>query len=309
MASIIERDVLRGNLLDRLDSMEERIRILEATHPGLAGSAAGKLAYYGESDGDLVLPGGGADIVLEGQPLAFGRVVSLFSLFPGLRGLWTMADYDTSGNAEDRTNYDLLLTRNGGGQYDYDGLAPLYNLGGATYFTRADEAALSITGTEAHIDTGMRGITLGGWVRCSDTANQQYLQAKWGAAGSQSYLLVLRGDVAGDPVDFFISDDGTNSDSVRSSNTYSGGWTFILGRFCDNDSGQELALFVNGIKTVDTTARASIDNNGSSFSMGGGAGGGNTLTGYLGLQVLCASALSDDMIGAAYQQSRALYGV
>lgn len=56
MPSIIERDALVGNLLERLDQLEERVRILEATHPGLAGEAAGKLAYYREADGGQYAP-------------------------------------------------------------------------------------------------------------------------------------------------------------------------------------------------------------------------------------------------------------
>jgi len=55
-ASIIERDALVGNLLDRVDELERRIRYMEDTHPGVGGEAAGKLAYYRE-DGSLHLPG------------------------------------------------------------------------------------------------------------------------------------------------------------------------------------------------------------------------------------------------------------
>lgn len=57
MASIVDRDALVDNLLDRIDRMEERIRILEATHPGIAGEEADKLAYYRADDGSLHAPG------------------------------------------------------------------------------------------------------------------------------------------------------------------------------------------------------------------------------------------------------------
>lgn len=54
--SLVERDNLVGNLLDRIDELERRIRYMEDTHPGIGGEAAGKLAYYRE-DGSLHMPG------------------------------------------------------------------------------------------------------------------------------------------------------------------------------------------------------------------------------------------------------------
>ncbi len=56
MTSIIERDALVGNLLDKVDELERRIRYMEDTHPGVGGEAAGKLAYYRE-DGSMHMPG------------------------------------------------------------------------------------------------------------------------------------------------------------------------------------------------------------------------------------------------------------
>jgi hypothetical protein len=55
--SLIERDALVGNLLDRLDELERRIRYMEDTHPGVGGEAADKLAYYRETDGSMHAPG------------------------------------------------------------------------------------------------------------------------------------------------------------------------------------------------------------------------------------------------------------
>lgn len=241
---------------------------------------------------------------------AFRHVVSAFRNLPAQRGLWVATDYDTSGNWEDQTNYDLLLTRTNAYFY-YAGLVPYASFNGSTtYFSRADEAALSITGAEPFIHDTMDGLTLGAWVYSTDTTNQQGIIAKWGAAGSRSYSLSLRGDVASDPAYFSISDDGTNSDTVSSgSNGYtSGAWYFVVGRFNDTDTGEELAIFVNGVKATDTTTRASIDDNGSTFYVGS-VNAGSILTGRISIAFLCAAAVPDDQIGALFQQSRALYGV
>jgi hypothetical protein len=63
MASVVERDALVGNLLDRVDELERRLRYLEDTQPGIGGEAADKLAYY-RADGSLHAP---ADVCPDGE--------------------------------------------------------------------------------------------------------------------------------------------------------------------------------------------------------------------------------------------------
>jgi hypothetical protein len=239
---------------------------------------------------------------------AFRHAVSAFSNLTGLRGLWTMAAYDGSGNAEDHTNGDLQLTRNGDPTYGYDGLVPYVALDGTgDYFNRADEAATSITTTDGY--SSAPGLTLGAWIYGSDPDSSQMVLAKITNAPSYSYYLAYRGDVAVDPMEFLISDDGTNTDVVRSSAYASTNWHFVVARFCDADTGAELAIFVDGQKNTASTARASIFDGAQQFCLGGYEGGNDLFNGRISLAFLCAAALPDDMIGALFQQSRALYGV
>ena len=241
---------------------------------------------------------------------AFRHVVSLFSFLPALRGLWTANHHATNGDWEDWTKYDLLLTAVHAPPFNYGNLEPYFGFDGTNdYFTRADDAATSITGTEAHIANAIKGLTLGQWFFTSDLTTSQYIMAKLGAAGNYSYGLTFQGAVAGDPMNMLISDDGTNVDDVASSNAVSLNWNFTVGRFNDNDAGEELAIFLNGVKTTDTTARASIFDGNGAFTVGSAQGGLSPLVGGISIAFLCACALSDDMIGALFQQSRALYGV
>jgi len=242
---------------------------------------------------------------------AFRHSVSAFRTLPGLRGLWVATEFDTSGNWEDQSRYDLTLTLNGNPTFNYDGLIPYAAFDGTgDYFSRSDEAATSITGTESHIDSSVRGLTLGGWFYTTDTTASQMAITKWAGGGNYSYFLALRGDVAGDPVMLRISDDGTTTATLASSNGYSSAtWHFIVGRFNDNDTGEELAIFLDAVKTTVTTAMASIDDNASDFEIGASSSGSDLLTGRVSIAFLCSAAIPDDMIGALFQQSRALYGV
>jgi len=107
-----------------------------------------------------------------------------------------------------------------------------------------------------------------------------------------------------------MSDDGTNSDSVDSSNiAMAYRWHLAIGRFNDDDTGEELSVFLDGVKTTAATARASIFDGTAAFEVGSGQAGGSKLTGHISIGFLCAAALPDDIIGALFQQSRALYGV
>jgi len=236
---------------------------------------------------------------------AFRHAVSAFSGLPGLRGLWTMADYDVNGNAEDQTNYDLLLTRNGDPYYNYLGLFPYVDFDGTgDYLARADEAALDITGTEAHLYDDLKGLTMGGWFwfRDDTPAAIEYFMSKMGAAGNYSYRLYHAVDGS---IRFGISDDGTNFDSVTGGTT--NGWTFAVGRF---DPSTEVAVWVNNVKAINVVAiGASIFSGNGPFQISGLNGGGGLMDGRASIAFLCSAMLPDDMIGALFQQSRALYGV
>lgn len=108
-----------------------------------------------------------------------------------------------------------------------------------------------------------------------------------------------------------ISDDGSAETTVSSTATAGATqWYFLVGRF---KPSTEMAVWVNAVKATNTTSiPASIDDNASDFNLGiidDGTGSGGVLTGRASVCFLAASALPDDMIGALFQQSRALYGV
>ena len=242
---------------------------------------------------------------------AFRHVVSTFMFLPALRGLWTANHQAASGNWYDWTKNNLELTVNGSPEQSYDDLKSYIIFDGTTdYYNRASEAAISITGAETHIHAAVRGLTLGAWIYSTSSTTSQYIMAKWLAAAQLSYLLSLRGDLAGDPVQFHISDDGANSDNVTGAGYTASRWHFVVGRFNVNDTNEELAVWRDNVKTTAATARTAIHGGTADLYFGKYEGGASDfLAGRKSIAFLCAAALSDDMIGALFQQSRALYGV
>lgn len=240
---------------------------------------------------------------------AWRTACSMFQALPGLRGFWPMGVVAGGGEARDQSGLNRILSYNGNPVYDYDGLIPFIRFDGTgDYLSRTDEAENSITGTESYI--GTPGLTLGGWFRPEDDATAQSLISKWGGVGNYSYSLSLQGGVAGDPVYFTMSDDGTNTSSVASTTGYSAStWQFVAGRFNDSNTGEELAVWLNDEMTTAATARASIFDGNGDFNISGQNSGSNLYTGRASMCFLCACALDDATVWAIYQLTRALFRV
>ena len=227
----------------------------------------------------------------------------------GLRGCWPMDAFDSSGDAQDCSGHGHHLGYNGNPVYSYDGLAPYIALDGTgDYLDRGDEADFDILGTESYVS--VPGLTMGGWFYPEDDTTDQHLIGKWNGVGNYSYVLRLRGDVASDPARFYISDDGTNTDSVSITGIVVDTWYFIAGRYNDADAGEELKVWLNADNETAATARNSIFNSNADFTVGAVSGGGSGLyTGRASHCWLCAAALSDECIHAIFQQQRSLFGV
>ncbi len=242
---------------------------------------------------------------------AWAAAFPIFMSLTGLRGFWPFSATNVGGDAMDQSIHGNYLTAAGDVYHAYDGLAPyVYYDGTGDYHYRADNAGLSITGTETYIKAGQRGLTTGGWFYPEDVATAQALISKWGASGNYSYILSFDGTVAGDPPEFTITDDGTNIDTVRSTvGLTASQWCFIAGRYNDADSGEELAIWKDSTKTTDTTARASIKDGNGPFNIASASSGSSLYTGRVSMAFICAAALSDDTIEKIYKRTKALFGV
>lgn len=236
---------------------------------------------------------------------------SMIQGLTALRGFWPMSAFDSSGNAIDLSGQNRTLTYNGNPVYHYESLSPYIAFDGTgDYLSRLDEAGLDITGTETYVVAAQRGLTLGGWFYPQNIAAAQALISKLVTAGNYSYELSLRGDVANDPAQFNMSDDGVNTSNVQSSVAYTANtWQFIAGRFCDAKTNEELAVWINDTQTTAVTGRPSIFAGANDFAVGGKAGGTVLYTGRASLVFLCASALADATVWSIFQHTRSLFGV
>lgn len=219
--------------------------------------------------------------------------ISPFLALPELRGFWPMSSVNESGNPQDISGQGRTLTNNAAAvRAVYNSLVPYVALNGTTqYLNRANEAGLAITGA----------VTLGGWFWFSDSS-ASIIYSKSSGGGTYEYSLERNS-----ASNFIVSANGTATFVVTGSNPAVGAWSFITGRYTPST---EIALFVNNVKTTNTTSiPASLFNSTSALGIGAHGGGGFPLNGRVSACFLCAAAVSDTLIGAMFQSTRALFGV
>jgi len=237
-------------------------------------------------------------------------ILSAFQAIPGLRGLWWSGQFD---NAGDCPNLQAVPTAHwmeqaGDPTFNYEDLTPYWRLDGTgDYFYRTDHADFDILGTESYIHTDARGLTLGGWFRATSwPAQWGGLLGKYNSATNDRSYLLLHNNVP--TLSFNISNDGTNYLSLVST----GGlpavdtWFWMVGRFIPST---EQALWVNDHKDAGTTGiYASLRNSAQNLLIGSYNAGTYPFTGDWSLCFVCATALSDSIIGLLWNWSKRLYG-
>jgi len=255
-----------------------------------------------------------ADLQRRYEPnFAWKSAVSQYLALPGLRAFWPMSavDYSAANRALDVAGGGYHLTANNAPTFGHENLIPYVEFDSASsqYLSRADGGAgnwADITGGETYIESGKRGVTLGGWFKLGDLTSGSGLMSKWdGTTAGSSYLLFFRGDLANDPM-YMYGSDGAISDSVGMYFSATAiNWWFIAGRY--ERSSQKLAIFVNDDSVSKATSLGNLNDSTIDFRIG--SMGSWFFKGKASMCFLCAASLSDTQIWSLFQQSRAMFNV
>lgn len=237
---------------------------------------------------------------------AWGNAVAMLRFLPHLRSLYPFATVSSANVVNDFSGLAQNMNPTGVPVVSWATLAPYATFNGATAYTTADTAENSITGLEAHVSAGQRGLALGCWVNMGSVAANQAIFTKWlQGTNNRSYRLWIN---AAGAYEWAVSVDGIAGVVIASTvapvlNT----WTFLAANFLPSTS---LNIWVNKTKTTNVAAiPASVFNSTALLAISGQNAGLNLMTGNVALPFLCASRLSDTHIFAIYEQTRALFGV
>jgi hypothetical protein len=226
---------------------------------------------------------------------SMGDIIGSYLALPQLRGFWPMSSVDETLKVLDISGQGRILSFNAGYAYSlYNNIVPYVFLDGISqYLFRASEAGTSITGA----------LTFGTWVFFAANTAINFF-GKLGAAGQYGYT----NSYSGGFLNAFVSSNGTLGPSVTSSiasplNTFH----FVATRYTPST---ELAIFVDGVKTVNTTAiPAAIFASNAQFQVGASTANAQFLNGAMALPFLCAYAVPDAVIKRIYNLSRTMFGV
>jgi len=216
----------------------------------------------------------------------------LFVRLPGLLAYWPTGIRSATAFLIEHSGNGLDLTQVGTNETGYDGNSYTH-LGNGTNYYKSTHPQFAVDGLETFIDSSIRGLTLGGWFFIDTSPGSGAgLISKLGVVTQYAYALVWR---ATDQPQFNISGTGSNLINVSGSATSLAGWHFIVGRFIP---GTEVAVFVDGVKSVNTTAvPASIFTSSQDFELGRWQADNNRIIHGRARDVfVCQAALSDALI-------------
>ena len=245
--------------------------------------------------------------------LAWKTACSAMRMLPGLRGFWPMSSFNENGDAYDLSGQGRTLTYNGNPTYNYSSLIHYIDLDGTgDYLSRTDEAGLDILGTESYVAGAAQGLTLGGWFYFKVfPAFPTCLGKHDGVGGNQRSYVIWIDTGAGNVPVMVVSSNGTAVGQVTVLHTTGlvvDTWYFIVGRFVPSTS---LTIFLDGSGVSNAAGiPASIFNSTTAFMIGArSVPPASFLNGQASLCFLCAAALSDSIISALFQQTRAIFNV
>lgn len=227
-----------------------------------------------------------------------GEVMGLYLSLFELHGFWPFSSVDENSNAIDLSAQGRTLSAVGPPNRTAlatDLPAAVFN-GTTSYYSRASEPGLAIT----------TDLTLGGWFfwNAVPTTSVNFI-GRTGVSGSFSYGLQTSGSV----IQAYVSGNGTSVTAIADSQgaALPATWYFYAMRFTHSS---ELAIFVNSVKTVNTTAiPASIFAGTAAFQIGACSALTQFMNGRAALTFLSAGALSDGSLSRMYYYGRLLFDV
>ena len=249
------------------------------------------------------------DLELYALPLTMGLIKTL----PALRGFWP----GSSQRATPSSNFDLIdqsgnekifINNNNPRQgWDTPRSFPYLLFNGIDeWYSLVDNVHWDILGAESGVTTARQGLTVAAWVYFENAASvQEIILSKRQSTTNRSYMIdrTSTGEAR-----FMVSGTGTDFISVSSSTSMAPNvWHFVVGRF---DPSDEVAVWLDGVKAVNTSSIPSLIFNGTAdLTMGSRHGGAAFVSGRIALAWICGAHVHDTTINRLWDISRKIFGV
>lgn len=244
--------------------------------------------------------------------LALQGAVNFAQALPGIAGLWTAGVGDSttrpdlSAGGNDLVNNNNATVHQDGlylpGSYQYDGVNQYHSYYSAT-------GSLNITGTDIHVDSSIRGLTLFAWFKFTNNLVQSHIIGRRITAmanASSSYSLEK------DNLNRLLFSVASGAVAVSTpiiQLTTLDDWFFIAGRY---DPSTEIKCWLGDNGELSTTTNvaaipASINNPVTPFTIGASASPGIFLQGNVSICGVYATTLSDANVELLFHLTRRAY--
>ena len=229
---------------------------------------------------------------------------------PGLVGFWPAAERDISGNGNTLTRSGTLKTIG----YD-NNIVPYaqFDDSGSAYSFHADSADFDITGTESYVDSGYKGLTMGGWWQVSGSGGDiEHMMGKWELTPNKAYGMWKRSIGDSEVIASAWSEDGSNQfDSYSTFTADHDTWFFFVFRWTPSTEVKSYygyATEANLTTESDTSSiAASINNSAEEFQIGRLSLGFFNLDGRSSMTFLVRGALPDIYIETFFDLTSPLF--
>lgn len=229
--------------------------------------------------------------------MAFSRFMAL----PATRGFWPFSSINESAAIMDLSGQARTLTAAGApafGVMTNGGMYGTFN-GSTTYYYRADEAGLDITGN----------LTLMAWVSCADSTEQ--VIASKANTNQISYQIHTTND---NYFQVLVSSNGATVTRATANMKYTAGeWYFVAGVYEASTSLKihwgpaNSSSAAGGLVTNTTSIPAAIHSGTAQFRIGANQIAAHYLSGRAAYVWLGSYALPDGLISDVYEGTRALF--
>lgn len=221
-------------------------------------------------------------------------IATLLAL-PLVLAVWSMNVVDSIGSVWDMSSRGKNVTNSNVSFALLNNRVTYASFNGSTsYLNRTDEADLDITGT----------LVFGCWIKLGATGSQVII-SKFGAVGQYAYELAY---IAGTGFRFQLSNNGTTLFTATSNDPSPGttAWYHVACRFTPST---EVSVFVNGVKTANTTSiPASIFASTAPLAIGRRTDGTFYTTGSIAMVFLVAGGgVNDAMMTSLYEEGIPLF--
>ena len=237
----------------------------------------------------------------------WGRAISMLTMIPAVRAAWSMSAVGSSGLAVDVTGYGRHLSAGNTPTYNSSSLIPYVSLNGTSqYLSRANEAAMQITGGEGYVASGLRGMTFGAWVNfAGNAASHDTIAGRWLGSTNRSWVFYRFQTTK--EIEIIISSDG-NALSATATSTATiddGTWVFLV---CRYDPSTSLRVYINGeLDGEDSSSVPSSMFAGTASFIIGQNNSTSYMEGDVSMAFYAACAIPLDTLFALYEHTRGFY--